>query len=117
MGAPVAIDYTGHSAYPPGETTRRLAYARGEHPEWFGRILLLYDPSPPAAPFVLGLSRQFGIAAKCQFLMSVNDKQRLRTVDDGIEFVYQLFGTENLVITWGMDSIRPPQAAYPGMAI
>ena len=78
---------------------------------------MLYDPSPPAAPFVLGLSRQFGIAAKCQFLMSVNDKQRLRTVDEGIEFVYQLFGTENLVITWGMDSIRPPQAAYPGMAI
>jgi hypothetical protein len=61
--APAAIDYTGHSTYPVGETTRRLACARREHPEWFDRVLLLYDPSPPAAPFVLGLSREFGIAA------------------------------------------------------
>ncbi len=117
MGLLVAIDYTGHSAYPAAETTRRLTHARRSHPEWFDRILLLYDPSPPAAPFVLGLSRQFGIDAKCQFLMSVNDKEQLRAVDDGIEFVYRLFGTEHLVITWGMDSIRPPKTAYSGMVI
>ena len=117
LGAPVAIDYTGHSAYPTGETIRRLAHARRAHPEWFDRILLLYDPNPPAAPFVLGLSRQFGIEAKCQFLMSVNDKEQLSTVDDAIEFIYQLFGTEKLVITWGMDSVRPPKTAYPGMVI
>ena len=113
----MAIDYTGHSAYRADETMGRLAYARRAHPEWFDRILLLYDPNPPAAPFVLGLSRQFGIAAICQFLMSVNDKEQLRAVDDGIEFIYQLFGTEHLVITWGMDSIRPPKTAYPGMVI
>jgi len=117
LGLSVAIDYTGHSAYPAAETISRLAYARREHPEWFDRILLLYDPSPPAAPFVLSLSHQFGIKAKCQFLMSVSDKEQLRVVDEGLEFIYRLFGTENLVITWGMDSIRPPKASYPGMAV
>ena len=36
---------------------------------------------------------------------------------DAVEFVYEVFGTEKLVITFGNDSVRPPLREYPALAI
>jgi hypothetical protein len=112
----MSIDFTGHCAYPIAETQRRIAFARRTHPEWFDTILLLYD-ARDLGRFGLEIAREFGIEAKCCFLMSVNDKEGLDQVRDAVEFVYEVFGTHDLVVTWGNDSVRPPLRHYPPMTI
>ena len=112
----VAIDYTGHCALPAEEAGRRIAFARRAHPEWFGRILALTDAGG-LGPFGLEIAAGFGIAARCRFSLFVLDKERLSEVGEAVEFVYRVFGTANLVITWGNDSIRPPERSYPPMRI
>jgi len=112
----MAIDYFGHCACELAETRQRLAYLRRQRPEWYGVVLELHEPSDPG-PFGVEIALEFGIAARCRFLMHVLDKQRLAAVGDAVEFVYRVFGTDSLVVTCATDTIRPPLAKYEAMDI
>lgn len=106
----MSIDYFGHTTRSPKDATALIAQARAAHPEWFDAVLLLYDPRPFKYPFEAETSRDFGIDAKCRFMLSVNDKERFNEfLDDALDYLYALFGTGTLVITHGFDSIRPPR--------
>jgi hypothetical protein len=110
----VAIDLFGHSAYPIGEAQRRITYIRNARPEWFETILFLSDASD-LGPFGHEIALEFGIDARCKFGLFVNDKTRLDCLGEAVEFIYQVFGTDMLVATYGMDSVRPPLQRYEPM--
>ena len=112
----MAIDFTGHCAYPREEAQRRIAFMRRVHPEWFGDVLALTD-ALPLGPFGHEIALEFGIEAKCRFALFVLNKDWLDTVRIAVEYVYEVFGTDDLVVTYGTDSIRPPLKAYPAMQI
>jgi hypothetical protein len=107
----MAIDYFGHSTRETGDAQRLILRARTEHPEWFDQILLLYDAKPMKGPFDREIAREFGIEGKSHFMLSVNDKDRFwDCLDDALDYLYRLFGADTLVITHGLDTIRPPPA-------
>lgn len=112
----MAIDLFGHSALPLSETARRLDFARKSHPEWFAGPLFLADPTD-LGPFGAEIARAFGIEAECRFGLFVHDKNRLDTLGPAVEFLYRVFGTDHLVVTWGMDSVRAPERRYDPMPI
>lgn len=112
----MAIDFTGHCALPIAKAQKRIAFLRRARPDWFGGILNLTD-AHGLGPFGLEIAAEFGIAAQSRFSLFVLDKERLAEVGRAVEFVYQVFGTDDLVVTWGNDSIRPPERPYPPMAI
>lgn len=93
----MAIDYTGYCAEPLDIARRRIEAARREHPEWFDHAVCLYDPHPPG-PFTVELAREVGIEARCSFLLSVNDKQRLDMMDAAIDHLYAVFPAGTLRI-------------------
>ena len=108
----MAIDYFGHCREDAEQAAKRIARARAEHPEWFDVVLLLYDARPFKYRFEAEISREFGIEAKSCFMLSVNDKKRFSDcLDDALDYLYRLFGSGNLVVTHGMDKIRPPPQA------
>jgi hypothetical protein len=114
----MSIDYFGHSTREVPDAQKRIAYARTTHPEWFDSTLLLYDATPPGKPFGLETSREFGVEAKSWFMLSVNDKDRYNEcLADALEFLYEVFGTDTLTITWGLDMIKPSIKNHPGMSI
>jgi hypothetical protein len=108
----MAIDLFGHTTCDRAETLRRLAHARSAYPEWFDGPLFLADPGAPA-PFDREIALGFGIDAGCRFGLFVHDKERLEVLGPAVDYLYRLFGTDRLVITWGLDLIRPPIAASP----
>jgi hypothetical protein len=112
----VAIDLFGHCAYPIREAQRRIDYIRAARPEWFSAILHLADAGD-LGPFGHEIALEFGIDARCRFGLFVHDKTRLDCLTDAVEFIYQVFGTDMLVMTYGMDSIRPPLQHYDAMVI
>jgi hypothetical protein len=112
----VSIDYYGHSALPIEETQRRIAFLRRKNPNWFGGMLDLTDARRLAHGGV-EIARGFGIKGECGFGLYLLDKAWLEEHHAAVEFVYQVFGTKDLVISYGMDAIRPPLHDYPPMAI
>jgi hypothetical protein len=112
----MSIDYFGHSTREVEDAQRRVAYARATHPEWFDSILLLYDAHGPTKPFGPEISRDFGVEAKSWFMLSVNDKDRFsECLADALEFLYEVFGTDTLTITWGLDMIKLPLKSRRGL--
>ncbi len=112
----MSIDYFGHSTREVEDAQKRVAYARATHPEWFDSILILCDARGPTKPFGPEISRNFGIEAKCWFMLSVNDKDRYaECLADALEFLYEVFGTDTLTISWGLDMIKPPLKPHPGI--
>ena len=112
----MSIDYFGHSSRALADAQKRVAHIRAAHPEWFDHILLLYDPRPTDGPFAREIAREFGIDAKTRFMLSVNDKERFSDcLREALEYVYEVFGTDSLVITWALDKIHPPLAHHPGL--
>jgi len=112
----MSIDYFGHSTRAVEDARNRVAYARATHPEWFDNILLLCDAKPPGKPFGAEISRDFGVEAKSWFMLSVNDKDRFSDcLADALEFLYEIFGTDMLTITWGLDMVKPALKTYPGI--
>lgn len=104
----MSIDYFGHSTRDVADAQRLIVRVRSEHPEWFDVVLLLYD-ARPMDRFGLETARDFGIEAKSRFMLSVNDKERFsECLDDALDYLYRLFGADTLVITHGLDTIRPP---------
>ena len=112
----MAISFVAHSAYPLKETQRRVDFLRRVRPEWFGGVLAVTDPRK-AGKFDRRVAFAFGIDSRCQFDLHVLNKDWLETVRDAVEYVYEVFGTEDLVVTFETDSIRPPLRAYRPMRI
>ena len=129
----MAIDFSGHCRFNIADAQRRIEYLRGLKPDWFVKplsaaerarlagppawlegVLLLTDAAP-LGPFGLEIAMEFGIEANSRFLMSVIDKERLDEVREAVEMVYETFGTADLVVTWGNDTIRPPLRQYEGL--
>ncbi len=112
----MSIDYTGHCAFPQGEAQRRIDYLRRTRPAWYPGMHHLTDAND-LGPFGAEIARDFGIEAQCVFNIFLLNKDWLEESRDAIEFVYEVFGTDRLVITYGNDSIRAPLRAYPAMSI
>jgi hypothetical protein len=112
----VAIDYTGHCAFPKGEAQRRIDYLRSTRPDWYPDMHDLTN-ARDLGRFDAEIAREFGIEAKSVFNIYLLNKDWLDESRDAIEFVYEVFGTETLVITYGNDAVRKPLREYPGLAL
>jgi hypothetical protein len=112
----VSIDYYGHCSLPIVDAQKRIAFLRRKNPQWFGGMLDLTDARQLSSSGV-EIARGFGIAAQSGFGLYLLDKAWLAEHHAAVEFVYQVFGTDDLVISYGMDSIRPPIQDYPPIAI
>jgi hypothetical protein len=112
----VSIDYYGHCSLPIEEAQKRIAFLRRKNPNWFGGMMELTD-ARNLAPFGHEIAREFGIEGQSGFGLYLLDKAWLEEHHAAVEFVYQVFGTDALVITYGMDAVRPPIDRYPPMTI
>jgi hypothetical protein len=112
----LSISYVAHSANPLRETQRRVDFLKRVRPEWFGGVLAVSD-ARKAGKFDRRVAFAFGIDSRCQFSLHVLNKDWLDTVREAIEYVYEVFGTEDLVVTFETDAIRPPLRAYAPMSI
>jgi len=112
----MSIDYTGHCAFPKGGAQRRIDYLRRTRPDWYPDMHNLTD-AQDLGRFDAEIAREFGIEALCIFNIFLLNKDWLEESREAVEFVYEVFGTEKLVITYGMDSIRAPLRDYPGVAV
>lgn len=112
----MSIDYTGHCAFPKGEAQRRIDYLRRTRPDWYPDMHNLTD-AHDLGPFDAEIARAFGIAAQSVFNIFLLNKDWLEQSREAIEFVYEVFGTRKLVVTYGLDSIRAPLRDYPGADI
>jgi hypothetical protein len=115
-GWPLSIDYMGHCAYSIEDAHTRIAHLRRTRREWYRDVLQLAD-AHGLGPFGHEIALEFGIDAKCQFGLYVLNKDRLDEAREAVEYVYEVFGTDYLVITYGTDSIRPPLRPYPPMKV
>ena len=112
----MAIDYTGHCAFPKGEAQRRIDYLRATRPDWYPGMHKLTD-ARDLGRFDADIAREFGIEAQCVFNVFMLNKDWLEESRAAVEFVYEVFGTETLVITYGLDSVRRPLRAYVGIEV
>ena len=114
----MSITYYGFCTLPVADAQRRIAYIRKAQPEWYEIILLLYDAREPAKPFGHELALAFGVDAKSTFALAVNDKERFSEIlRDALEFIYQVFGTDALVMTHEMELVHPPRQPHPPMKL
>jgi hypothetical protein len=115
----MSISYTGHCKLSVSDAQKRIAFARRAHPEWFHDALHLSDARAPSPSPSFGreIAREFGIDAESAFTLDVYDKFRMEPIEEAIEFVYRVFGPDDLVITWALDSIRRPRERYAPMDI
>lgn len=104
----MAIDYAGHCRLSVAEARMRIAEARQAHPDWFDFPFRLTEPRA-LQNFDAGIAREFGIEAQSRFTLFVQDKEKLEGLEDALDYLYALFGPDNLVLTWGLDSIRLPR--------
>ena len=111
----MSIDFAGHCRLPIAEANRRLAYLRNTRPDWFGGVLAVSDAA--LGRFDREIALEFGVDAQSHFSLHLLNKAWLDEARDAVEFVYQVFGTDDLVITYGNDSVRPPLRPYPPMDI
>ena len=112
----MAIDYTGHCAFDNAEAQHRVDYLRRTRPDWYIGMHHLTD-AKDLGPFGAEIARGFGIEARCNFSLHLLNKDWLEQSSEAVEFLYEVFGTEKLVVTYGMDSVRAPRRQYPAMAI
>ncbi|MED5549564.1 MAG: hypothetical protein VX529_09410 [Pseudomonadota bacterium] len=104
----MAIDYAAHCRLTVAEARMRIAEARRAHPDWFDFPFRLTDPRG-LQNFDAEIAREFGIEAHSRFTLFVQDKEKLGGLEDALDYLYALFGPDNLVLTWGLDTIRPPR--------
>jgi hypothetical protein len=114
----MSITYYGFSKLPAVEAQRRIAHIRKTRPQWFDVTLLLYDAHPPQKPFGHEIAAQFLAGTQSTFALAINDKERFSDIlRDALEFIYVVFGTDDLVITHEMELVHPPIAPHPGLKI
>lgn len=91
---------------------------RAAHPEWFGALFALDDAAPPSLPFGPGISRDFGIEARSWFRLRILDKERCAGLAGSlVDRLYQVFGTDDLVVTWELDTVQAPARSYPAITL
>ena len=112
----MSIDYTAHCAFPKGEAQRRIDYLRAARPDWYPGMHHLTNAGD-LGPFGAEIAREFGIEAQCVFNIFLLNKDWLESSRHAVEFVYEVFGTQKLVITYGNDSIRAPLREYAAMEL
>jgi hypothetical protein len=114
----MSITYYSFSKLPAAEAQRRIAHIRETRPQWFEVILLLYDAYPPQKPFGHEIAAEFLAGTQSTFALAINDKERFSDIlRDALEFIYVVFGTDDLVITHEMELVHPPVAPHPGLKI
>jgi hypothetical protein len=112
----MSISYFGLCKLPVAQAQRRIGFIREAQPEWYDVILLLYDARAADGPFDRELSREFGIDPQSMFMLAINDKERFSDIlRDALEFIYEVFGTDDLVITHEMELLHPPRQPHPPM--
>ncbi|MGQ3356969.1 MAG: hypothetical protein ACT6XY_21345 [Phreatobacter sp.] len=110
----MSIGFTGHCSLAPEEAQARLRALAASRPDLFGGLYVLTPATAPPEPFGADISRDFGIAARCWFRLLMPGKGR-----DGppspevVELLYQVFGTDHLIVTWELDTVVPPPASCP----
>ena len=112
----MALSHEGHCRLTRKETQRRIDFMRLKHPEWFGGVFHLTD-AQGLGPFGLEIARTFGVEAKCRFNLHLLNHDWLDEAREALEYVYQVFGTADLLITFENDAPRPPLREYPPMNI
>lgn len=110
----MSISYAGHCKLTRGQAQRRIDYLRQRRPDWFGGVFKLTDASD-LGRFDREIGLEFGIDPKSTFSLHLLNKDWLDQAPDAIDFIYQVFGTDDLVVTFESDSIHPPRAKYPGV--
>ena len=103
----MSIVYTGHCAYPASEAQQRIDYLRVTRPDWYRDSHLLTD-AEGLGPFGAEIARGFGIEAQCRFGLHLLSSEWVAQSEPAVDFIYEVFGAEHLVITYGNDSLRPP---------
>lgn len=103
----MSISYFGHSALSRRETQDLIDGLRRREHDLFATRFRLHDATP-LGPFGAEIARDFGIEARCRFMIAVTDKERLDGLDDALDGIYRAFGPDRLVITWELDRIRRP---------
>lgn len=112
----MSINYHGHSALDIERTQRCIDYMRDARPDWFSGPLEL-GCARPLGRFGAEIARDFGIKAQCLFTLHVRDKGQIAVVHPALDYIYQVFGTEFVVMSWEMDQPRPPVQASPGLKL
>jgi hypothetical protein len=112
----VSVDYYGHCALPIAQAQERIAFLRRQNPNWFGSMMELTD-ARQLSPSGARIARGFGIEAQSGFGLYLRDRLWFAEHHAAVEYVYEVFGTDDLVISYGTDSVRPPAGEYPAMAI
>ncbi len=111
----MSLDFGCHCRLPIKEAQRRIDFMRRVHPELFGGVVHLTDAQ--FGRFDAEIAREFGIDAKSKFSIHLLNNEWLDECREAVEYTYQVFGTTDLVITYGNDSIRQPLRQYEAMAI
>lgn len=106
----MAIGYTGFSRLSRDETQRLIDAARAEEAATYQELLRLSNVMPDG-PFDAEIKEELGIEAACRFAIKVLDKENLGAVDEALDRLQARFGSDNLTLTWDMDTIRPPKPA------
>jgi hypothetical protein len=112
----VSIEYASHCRLPISEAQKRFDDMRKMHPEWYGGMVKLTDASDLGL-FGHEIAMELGMDAKCNFWLLLVNTDRLEQSREAVELAYRVFGTDDLVITYGMDSVRKPMKARPPMKI
>jgi hypothetical protein len=115
-GFAMSISYYGHCALSVSQSQRLIEYVRQTRPNWFLGALSLTD-SKPLGPFGAEIATKFGIEAQCKFALHVLDKSRLQMVHPAVDYLYEIFGTQNLLVSWELDKIRPPKTVSAGLVL
>ena len=111
----MSIDFTGHCRLPIKEAQRRIDFMRRVRPELFGGVVHVSDAH--LGRFSVEIAREFGIEAQSVFSIHLLNNEWLDECREAVEYTYEVFGTRDLVITYGTDSIRAPLRQYEPMEI
>jgi hypothetical protein len=106
----MSLDYGCHCRLPIKEAQRRIEFMRRVRPELFGDVVHITDAG--FGRFDAEIAREFGIEAKSKFSIHLLNNEWLDDCREALEYTYQVFGTRDLVITYGNDSIRAPLQQY-----
>jgi len=114
----MSISYVGLCKLPVAEAQRRIVWIRTAHPGWYDLILLLYDARAPNGPFDREIALEFGVDVQSTFMLAINDKERFSDIlRDALEYIYEVFGTDDLVMTWELEHVHPPRQPHRPMKI
>jgi len=109
----MAIDYTGYASLFVDSAQVRLSHIQKTLKPDVSDALLI-APAKDLGPFDKEIAHGFGFVAASKFSLFVQNKDRLDLVPPVLEFIYQVFGTEKVLMLWGNDMAKPATRPYPG---